>query len=288
MDEADRQYIKSALDQHGFKFSKSMGQNFLIGANIPEKIARLSGIDKSCGVLEVGPGAGALTKELCRRAGRVSAVELDRRLIPVLKDTLCGYDNVEVIHGDILKLDIAGFVGDKMPGMRFHVCANLPYNITTPAISAFIGAEVFESITVMIQREVARRICAKPDSADYGAFTVYINYHTEPEILFDVPPECFMPRPKVVSSVVTLKTRAVRALEPDEETLFFRVIRASFAQRRKTLVNALHASFGDKLQKGQIAEVVKDCGFGSNVRGETLGLSDFARLSAEFRKHLQA
>jgi len=278
--------IKDILNRHGFKFSKSMGQNFLIDANIPEKIARLSGVDESTGVLEVGPGIGALTLELCRIAGRVTAVELDRRLIPILADTLAGREKVEIVQGDILKLDIPKLVDEKMPGLTHRVCANLPYNITTPALTAFISTGVFESITVMVQREVARRICAKPASADYGAFTVYINYHTEPETLFDVPPECFMPRPSVVSSVVTLKTRAKRALEPDDEALFFRVVRASFGQRRKTLVNALYASFADKLQKGEIVEIIKSCGFDPQVRGETLGIEDFVNLSGAFKSFM--
>ncbi|MCL2402180.1 MAG: 16S rRNA (adenine(1518)-N(6)/adenine(1519)-N(6))-dimethyltransferase RsmA, partial [Oscillospiraceae bacterium] len=267
----DAQDIKSLLSQHGFKFSKSMGQNFLIDKNIPEKIVRLSGIDLSDGVLEVGPGAGALTAELSQSAGKITAVELDKRLIPILKTTLESRGNVEIVEGDILKLDIAALVQEKMPGMRYRVCANLPYNITTPALSAFIEAGVFESITVMIQKEVAERICAVPGTRQYGAFSVYANYHTEPEMLFDVPPECFMPRPSVVSSVVTLRPRRERMLSPEDERQFFRVVRAAFGQRRKTLVNALHAAFGNELEKDEIVEIVTQCGFNPQIRGETLG-----------------
>jgi len=274
--------VREILDRHGFKTSKSKGQNFLTDANIPEKIVRLSTIDSSCGVLEIGPGLGALTLALSRAAGRVTAVELDARLLPILRETLSERDNVEIVQGDILKLDISDLVKKKMPGMKHLACANLPYSITTPALSALISADVFDSITVMVQREVARRICAKPGSPDYGAFTVYANYHTEPEALFDVPPECFMPRPKVYSTVIVMKTRADRFLEADEEKMFFRVVRAAFGQRRKTLVNALHAAFGNAMGKNDILGIVIGCGFDVNVRGETLGIDEFIRLSQCF------
>ena len=274
--------VREILDRHGFKTSKSKGQNFLTDANIPEKIVRLSTIDSSCGVLEIGPGLGALTLALSRAAGRVTAVELDARLLPILRETLSERDNVEIVQGDILKLDISDLVKKNMPGMKHLACANLPYSITTPALSALISAGVFDSITVMVQREVARRICAKPGSPDYGAFTVYANYHTEPEALFDVPPECFMPRPKVYSTVIVMKTRADRFLEADEEKMFFRVVRAAFGQRRKTLVNALHAAFGNAMGKNDILGIVIGCGFDVNVRGETLGIDEFIRLSQCF------
>ena len=274
--------IRELLEGHGFKFSKSMGQNFLIDSNIPEKIVRLAEITASDGALEVGPGIGALTGRLAQAAGRVVAVELDRRLIPILCHAFAERANVEIVQGDILKLDIAKLVTEKMPGLNHHVCANLPYNITTPALTAFIEANVFRKITVMVQREVARRICAKPGTIEYGAFTVYANYHTEPKILFDVPPECFMPRPKVVSSVLSMKTRAERMLEPKDETMFFRVVRAAFRQRRKTLVNALHAEFGSALAKDEITAFVQKCGFDECVRGETLGIEEFIQLSRCF------
>jgi len=271
--------VRETLEAYGFRFSKSMGQNFLVDANIPEKIVRLSGIDKSCGVLEAGPGLGALTSELSKTAGQVTAVELDRRLVPILREKFERQSNVEIVQGDILKLDLAELVRDKMPGMPYHLCANIPYNITTPALTAFIEAGVFESITVMVQREVARRICAKPASPEYGAFTVFVSYHAEPEPLFDVPPECFIPRPGVFSSVVRLKTRRQRFLEPEAELMFFRVVRAAFGQRRKTLVNALISAFGGTLEKGDVAAAVSGCGFDARVRGETLGTGDFMRLS---------
>ena len=259
-----------------------MGQNFLTDANIPEKIVRLSGIDKTCGVLEIGPGLGALTLALSRMAGRVTAVELDARLLQLLGEKLSGSQNVEIVHGDILKLDIAGLVNEKMPGLRRLVCANLPYNITTPALTALIDSGAFESITVMVQREFAQRICAAPGGKDYGSFTVYANYYTEPARLFDVPPECFFPRPGVYSSVVMLKMRSERFLDTAEEAVFFRLVRAAFGQRRKTLVNALHAALGNTMEKDAIAAIVRDCGFDVRIRGETLGIEEFMRLSSGF------
>ena len=275
-------YVKELLDRHGFRFSKSMGQNFLVDGNIPEKIVRLSGVDDTCGVLEVGPGIGALTMELSRVVRHVTAVELDRRLLPLLNDTLAGRQNVEIVQGDILKLDINKLINEKMPGLKHHVCANLPYNITTPVISAFIREGIFISMTVMVQREVARRICAEPGSPDYGAFSVYVNYHTEPLTLFDVPPECFTPRPRVWSSVVTMKSRAERFFEPEQEKMFFYIVRAAFAQRRKTLPNALYAVFGNVMGKEEIVEIVRQCGFDVQARGETLSKEDFAKLAGRF------
>ena len=283
--------IRELLAVHGFEFSKSMGQNFLVDANIPEKIVRQSGIDKSCGVLEVGPGLGALTMELSRAAGHVTAVELDKRLVPVLRDVFSGgyvqcddserfvQSNVTIVQGDILKLDIKGLVEETMNGLSHNVCANLPYNITTPVITALIESDAFESITVMVQREVGKRICAKPGSSEYGAFSVYVNYYTYPEILFDIPPECFMPRPKVMSCVVKMRGRSERLLCGEDEKFFFRVVRAAFGQRRKTLVNALYAVFEKSHDKGMISEIVESCGFDTRIRGEVLSIEDFVRLS---------
>ena len=274
--------MRVLLDSHGFKFSKSMGQNFLVDANIPEKIVRLSGIDRECGVLEIGPGIGALTALLSDAAGKVTAVELDTKLLPILSETLSDRTNVEIVNGDILKLNIPALVLEKMPGLKHCVCANLPYNITSPALTVLIEAGVFQSITVMVQREVALRMCAKPGTADYGAFSVFINYHTHPEILFDVPPECFMPRPKVFSSVITMKIRKERLLQPEDEAKFFRVVRAAFGQRRKTLANALHAVFGQNMSKDEITEIITRCGFDYRVRGETLSIEDFMKISELF------
>ena len=274
--------VKKLLDERNFSFSKSMGQNFLIDDNITKKMVRLSGIDESCGVIEVGPGIGALTLELSRAAGCVIAVELDRRLLPVLEETFADQRNVVIMQGDILKLDIKNLVSEKMPGLsKYHVCANLPYNITTPVISDFISMGIFDSMTVMVQKEVARRICAGPGSADYGAFTVYVSYHTAPRPLFDVPPECFMPRPGVWSSVIAMKSREERPLKPEQEKKFFGIVRAAFSQRRKTLVNALFSVYGNTVNKADITDIIKQCGFDERVRGETLSTEDFIMLSAK-------
>ena len=270
------------LSGSGFKFLKSMGQSFLIDKNIPEKIVRLSGLDRSCGVLEVGPGSGILTAELCKYAGRVTSVELDNRLLPILYDSLSAYSNVDIVHGDILKLDIRQLLSENMPGMIYHVCANLPYNITTPALTSLISSGVFETITVMVQREVAKRICASPGSPSYGAFTVFVNYYSQPETLFDVPPECFMPRPKVYSSVVRISLCKEKRFDQRNEAVFFRVVRAAFGQRRKTLVNALFSVFGNTLTKSDIEGIVRECGFDPRTRGETLSIDEFARLSMYF------
>ena len=279
-----RKSVKILLPAHRFNFSKSMGQNFLIDAGIPKKFVRLSGIDKSCGILEVGPGLGALTQELSKAAGFVTAVELDKRLIPILNTEFANHKNVSIVQGDILKLDIKKLVIEAMQGLSYHACANLPYNITTPAITAFIDSGIFKSVTVMVQREVALRICAKPGSREYGAFTVYANYHTTPEMLFDVSSECFTPRPKVTSSVVRMITRTENLLNLEDERIFFQVVRAAFGQRRKTLVNALFAVFGKAYSKETISKTVSDCGFDVRVRGEVLSMDEFLNLSSFFRQ----
>ena len=270
--------IKSLLAPHGFRFSKSMGQNFLTAAWVPEDIAEAAQLDENTGVLEVGPGIGCLTEQLALRAGKVVAVELDNALRPVLSQTLAGKNNVEIIFGDVLKQDIKGLVSEKMQGLRPVVCANLPYNVTSPLITAFLEAECFDSVTVMIQREVAKRICAKPATADYGAFTVLVNWYAEPELLFDVPPSCFIPQPKVTSSVIRLKTRSAPPVEVKDKALFFRVVRAAFGMRRKTLTNALSANFNE-LNKADIENLLTACGFDPKIRGEVLSIGDFAAIS---------
>lgn len=270
--------IKSLLVSHGFRFSKSMGQNFLTAAWVPEDIAEAAQLDEDTGVLEVGPGIGCLTEQLALRAGKVVAVELDNALRPVLSQTLAGKNNVEIIFGDVLKQDIKGLVSEKMQGLRPVVCANLPYNVTSPLITAFLEAECFDSVTVMIQREVAKRICAKPATADYGAFTVLVNWYAEPEMLFDVPPSCFIPQPKVTSSVIRLKTRSAPPVKVKDKALFFRVVRAAFGMRRKTLTNALSANFNE-LNKADIENLLTACGFDPKIRGEVLSIGDFAAIS---------
>ena len=273
--------IKELLGRHGFRFSKSMGQNFLIDKRVPQSIA--DSIEEGDGVLEVGPGIGPLTVELCDRASKVVAVELDKTLLPVLDETLADFDNVTVINSDILKTDIKAIVDEHFQGLHPVACANLPYYITSPAISALVDSKCFDYITVMIQKEVAVRICAKAGSSDYGAFSVYCRYHTEPEILFHVPPSCFYPQPKVTSSVIRLKCRKTPLVEVDEQ-LFFRIVKLSFAQRRKTLVNGLAA--GLPLSKAEITEIITACGYPENVRGETLDVEDFAKITNAVKERI--
>lgn len=273
--------IKRLLSRHGFRFSKSMGQNFLTAAWVPEDIAEAAEIDERTGVLEVGPGIGCLTEQLSMRAGRVLAVELDKALKPVLEETLSGRDNVEIIFGDVLKLELASLVDEKLAGMRHVVCANLPYNVTSPLITAFLEAGCFDTVTVMIQREVARRICAKPATSDYGAFTVLVNWYAEPELLFDVQPHCFIPQPKVTSSVIRLRMRQTPPAEVKSRDMFFRVVRAAFGMRRKTLANALAAGFGE-FSKETVGKIIADCGFDPKIRGETLEIGDFAKIADAF------
>lgn len=216
----------------------------------------------------------------------MAAVELDRTLYPILDETLAPYDNVEVVPGDVMKLDLAALAADKFSGLTAIACANLPYNITTPVLTALIEAGCFASITVMIQREVALRICAAPGTADYGAFSVFCQYHTAPELLFEVPPECFLPAPKVTSAVIKLVPRQEPPQELVEEGLFFQVVKASFAQRRKTLLNGLTSAFGSRVPKDELRTVLAEAGLPENVRGETLGIPQFAALAAALSRRL--
>ena len=276
----DIQVMKPLLAQHGFHFSKAKGQNFLIAPWVPASIAQEAGVDETAGVLEIGPGIGPLTQQLCLRAGKVCAVEVDTRLEPILKQTVGEFSNLEILWGDILKQDVPALVAEKFPGLRPMACANLPYYITTPILSALLEADCFDTVTVMVQKEVAQRIAAAPGTADYGAFSVFCQYYTEPELLFDVPPNCFLPQPKVTSAVITLRRRAARPWNVTDEATFFRVVRSSFAMRRKKLSNGLTARFPE-LGKAGIEDVLKLCGFPENVRGETLGIPEFARIANE-------
>ena len=282
MDLCDIGQIKALLARHGFRFSKSMGQNFLIADWVPREIAKASGAGPGSGVLEVGPGIGCLTRELAQRAGRVVSVELDKALPPILAETLADCPNAQVVSGDILKTDIPALVEERFPGLAPIACANLPYNITTPVITALLEAGCFASVTVMIQREVAKRICAAPGTADYGAFSVYCQYYTNPEILFEVPPDCFLPAPKVTSAVVRLAPRPAPA-QVDDPDHFFRVVRAAFALRRKTLLNSLSANLGGQYSKEELSQAIAACGLPPDIRGERLSIPQFAQLSRRLR-----
>ena len=270
--------IRELLAKYGFHFSKSKGQNFLTQRWVPERIVRASGIDKTCGVIEIGPGFGPLTQELCQKAGKVVAIEVDQTLQPVLRETVGEFSNLEILFADALKTDLPAMVADEFSGLRPVACANLPYYITSPVLTKLLESRCFSLITVMVQREVAQRICAAPGSRDYSAFTVLCNYHAQPELLFDVPASCFFPQPKVTSAVVCLKVRTEPPAELLDEHTFFRTVRAAFAQRRKTLLNALSSGFSE-LGKSELAETLHTCSISPMVRGETLDIPSFAALS---------
>ncbi len=277
MDLCNRNDIQALLLRHGFRFSKSMGQNFLIEDWVPRDTAEASGADENTGVLEVGPGIGPLTRELCRRAGKVISVELDQRLYPVLAETLAGYDNFTLVEGDILMQDLPALVAEHFAGLRPILCANLPYNITTPLLTACVKAGCFTSMTVLIQKEVAQRICARPGTADYGAFSLLMQYYTEPEMLFTVPNTCFLPMPKVTSAVIRCITREKPPVSVQSEAMLWRTVKAGFALRRKTLVNSLQTGFS--LPKPELTRIITDCGLPADIRGERLSLEDYARLA---------
>ena len=280
IDVCDIQVMKPLLAQHGFHFSKAKGQNFLIARWVPEQIAEDTGVDESVGALEIGPGIGPLTQQLALRAGKVCAVELDKRLEPILNMTVGEFSNLEIIWDDVLKQDIPALVREKFPGLRPMACANLPYYITSPILTALLEAECFEAVTVMVQKEVALRIAAKPGTADYSAFTVFCQFYAEPKLLFDVPAHCFLPQPKVTSAVVLLKIRKSLPWEILDKATFFRVVRASFAMRRKKLQNGLAAGFPE-LGKDGAGQVIAACKLPENVRGETLDIGQFAELANE-------
>ena len=279
MERNDKAAIEALLKRHGFHFSKSMGQNFLIDPAIPYEIAENSRANEQNGVLEIGPGIGALSHELCERAGRVVSVELDKTLLPILEETMARFDNFEVVSADILKTDIPALVKEEFAGLTPIVCANLPYNITTPAITALIESKCFESITVLVQKEVAERLCAAPGTSAYGAFSVFMQYYTEPEIAFIVPPTSFIPAPAVDSAVIVCKRRSEPPVKVCDEALFFRVVKAAFSLRRKMLSNSLK-NMG--INSEQCAQWLQRAGVDGKRRAETLSLEDFAALTNTF------
>ena len=284
MDLCNPKEIKGLLNRHGFHFSKNMGQNFLIQSWVPRQTAEASGAAPGVGVLEIGPGIGPLTAQLAQLGEKVVSVELDRTLLPILEETLAEYDNVEIVPGDILKTDIAALCEEKLPGLPVVACANLPYNITTPVITALLQSQCFQAVTVMIQREVAQRICAQPGTPEYGAFTLLCQYYADCELLYDVPPACFLPAPKVTSSVIRMQVRGKPPVEVGDPAFFFQVVRAAFAQRRKTLLNGLFTLTGQTVDKDALRALLRSCNLTETIRGERLSFADFAELTKKLQK----
>ena len=273
--------IKDILHRHGFTFSKALGQNFLINPSVCPRMAELSGAGEGVGVIEIGPGIGVLTNELCQLADKVVAVELDKRLIPVLGETLAEYDNVKVINADVLELDLNKLIKDEFSGMDVVICANLPYYITSPVIMKLLEDKLpITAITVMVQKEAAQRICAPVGSRESGAVTVSVNYYAEPSLQFHVSAGSFMPAPKVDSAVIRLDVRKEPPVITDEEK-FFKVVKAAFSQRRKVISNSL--SSGLKMSKDEINEALAAANVPSNARAEKLSLDDFAAIAGNLR-----
>ncbi len=274
------------LQKHDFHFQKKFGQNFLIDTHVLEKILEAAGVQDGDFVLEIGPGIGTLTQYLCERAGRVLAVEIDSNLIPILKETLAGYSNVEIVHGDILKQDIQAIADRYNGGRPIKVVANLPYYITTPIIMELFESRVpLANVTVMVQREVAERMQAGPGTKAYGALSLAVQYYASPYLAANVPPNCFMPRPNVGSAVIRLDCLGRTPVEVKDERLMFRLIRASFNQRRKTLLNGLANGGVLRAAKEEIEEGIRAAGLDPAVRGEKLGLAEFAALADELMKY---
>ncbi len=284
MNLCDIEQIKLLLARHGFHFSKDLGQNFLCDDAIPAAIADRAGITPETCVLEVGPGIGALSAQLCKRAKKVVAIELDRRLPAILNETMAAYDNFTLVEGDVLKTDLRALCEKEFGGAPVIACANLPYYITTPAISALLDCGCFKSVVVMVQKEAAHRICARPGDKDYCAFSAQVAYYADPKIILDVPHELFIPAPKVDSCVLKLDLYETTPV-PGTKKGVFRVIRAAFANRRKTFVNGLCMEYGKTLTKQDAENLLISLGFAQNVRGEALSVEDFGNLSVKLHDY---
>ena len=277
---SDISVVKDLLNRHGFKFSKALGQNFLINPTVCPRMAEACGADENTGVIEIGPGFGVLTAELAKRAKKVVSIELDERLLPVLDETLAEFDNVEVINSDVLKVDLHKLIEEKFSGMKVAVCANLPYYITSPVIMHLLESKLpVENITVMVQKEAAQRLCAPVGSRDAGAVTVAVAYYADAEKIFDVSAGSFMPAPKVDSSVIRLNVRKQPPIDLSDEKLFFRMVKAVFAQRRKTAANSISA--GMSLPKETVYKAIEAAGYSENVRAESFTLNELASLANE-------
>lgn len=281
-------HTKAILERHGFSFKKSLGQNFLIDSNTLSNIVDHAGVTEESGAIEIGPGIGALTEQLARKADRVLAFEIDQRLLPILDDTLSDYDNVRIVHQDILKANVAEVIEEYFgEGQPVHVVANLPYYITTPIIMNLLMARLpINSITVMIQKEVAERIAAKPNNKSYGSLSIAIQYYTEAEVVMDVPRTVFMPQPNVGSSVLRLTMREAPPVQVENEPFFFDLVRASFGQRRKTIMNNLSRHFKDRFDKDSIRESLGEAEIDEKRRGESLTMEEFATLANVFYRKL--
>lgn len=270
--------IKDILGRHGFHFSKALGQNFIVNPSVCPRMAEESGIDETCGVIEIGAGIGVLTAELAKRAKKVVCVELDTRLLPILAETLADFDNIEIINQDVLKTDLAALIEEKFEGMPVYVCANLPYYITSPVIMTLLESRLpIESITVMVQKEAAQRLCAPVGSRLSGAVTVAVDYYAEAQKLFDVSAGSFMPAPKVDSAVIRMDIRKNPEIEITDEALFFRMVHAAFGQRRKTAANSISA--GSRIPKDVVIKAIEECGFEPSVRAEGLTMQELSHLS---------
>lgn len=270
--------IKDILSKHGFTFSKSLGQNFLINPSVCPRMAELSGADKGVGVIEVGPGIGVLTNELCKLADKVVAIELDKRLLPVLDETLAEYDNLKIVNADVLEIDLHKLIEDEFQGMEVVVCANLPYYITSPVIMKLLEEKLpISAITVMVQKEAAQRICAEVGSRESGAVTVSVNYYAQPQMLFSVSAGSFMPAPKVDSAVMRLDVLKTSPVDVKDEKKFFAVIKSAFSQRRKVISNSL--SSGLSLSKADVATLLDKSGVSPTARAEKLTLQNFADIA---------
>ncbi len=269
--------IKRVMEKHGFNFSKALGQNFLINPTVCPRMAEMCGADENTGVIEVGAGVGVLTAELAKRAKKVVCIELDTRLLPVLDETLADFDNIEIINADIMKTDLKALIEEKFQGMKVVVCANLPYYITSPVITLLLESKLpIEAVTVMIQKEAADRLCTPVGSRDSGAITVCTNYYSVPEHLFNVSRGSFMPAPNVDSTVIRLNVRKEPPVTVSDEAKFFKMVKAAFAQRRKTAVNSISA--GMSLSKDKVAEAITAAGLDVNVRAEKLSMEELAAI----------
>lgn len=270
--------IKEILTRHGFSFSKGLGQNFLINPSVCPRMAEMSGAGDGVGVIEIGPGIGVLTQELCQLADKVVAIEIDKRLMPVLEETLADFDNVKVVNEDVLKLDLHKLIEEEFPGMKVVVCANLPYYITSPIIMSLLEEKLpIEAITVMVQKEAAQRICAQVGTRQSGAVTVAVNFYSKPEMLFTVSAGSFMPAPKVNSAVIRLDVLKEPVVDVQDTKKFFRAVKAAFGQRRKTVSNSLSSGLG--MEKSAVNALLEDCSISLTARAEQLTMEDFSKIA---------